>query len=260
MSTSDSAPGPKDPSDDLFDLPSETLDAVWRESDGDFSASMDLELDTPPAPLPKPAKVEPAPTKAEPAARTAPPAASASAARTSAPSGAPAPAPAPAAAAEDADAEEEPTEEHGAEIDSDGGGTALKRLVRHVWIAFGVLAAVNVVVLGISLTSGAPATDARSGEATAPAPAAGAAAPWTPPAIEAVADSPMVAAARAALRAAETDLAAGRRAAARARIGRMLLSIDLVEPERREELRAQAAILGARCAQADVEAARRTAR
>lgn len=132
-----------------------------------------------------------------------------------------------------------------------------------LWIGLGIVVAVNVVALTLSFSfRGAPApVHEESAVAIQPAVAeplvepevAQAVTPRGPPVPT---DHSALIAARAALRAAEAELTAGRRAVARARLGRLLLEIDAVEPREREVIHASAALLVARSLQADADAAR----
>jgi hypothetical protein len=64
--------------------------------------------------------------------------------------------------------------------------------------------------------------------------------------------------ARKSLKDAREDVAAGRRGAARARLGRIGLSIDAIQPAQREDIRAEVALLLAQTIQADADEAARS--
>lgn len=153
------------------------------------------------------------------------------------------------------------------------------RIPRALWIAFGALALVNALVLGfVALRGGPPPADAHAPAQPASASALplGGVAPDTRAQAEAKpirredapaqwteSELPTVPAhelARRSLRDAEADLSAGRRAAARARLGRIGLSIDAIDAEHREDIRAEVALLLARSIQDDVDEAARTKR
>jgi hypothetical protein len=133
-------------------------------------------------------------------------------------------------------------------------------------VGLGVLAAVAGVILTIWLSTREASEsrdEAKPAEPIAAAPhaetaPAEAAIPQRAPAVPT--DHSALVAARAALRMAETDLNEGRHAAVRARLGRLLLAIDAVEPLEREEIHAAAALLVARSLQAEADTARRAAR
>lgn len=137
------------------------------------------------------------------------------------------------------------------------------RLPIWLWISSGVLGALIVVVLTISFsfrdapatTEEAAAIPAQPAEAT-PLDETTVTQAVTPRAPAVPTDHSALVAARAALRAAEADLTAGRHAGARARLGRLLLAIDAVEPRERDQIHAAAALLVARSLQADADAAR----
>lgn len=147
--------------------------------------------------------------------------------------------------------------------EAETGAAPRIRVPSWLWIASGVLGAMLVVVLTISSsfrdapakTEQATASPAHQPEAT-PLDATSVTPAVTPRAPAVPTDHSALVAARAALRAAEADLGAGRRAAVRARMGRLLLAIDAVEPRERGEVHAAAALLVARSLQADADAAR----
>ncbi|MBL8861969.1 MAG: hypothetical protein JNK02_08140 [Planctomycetes bacterium] len=159
---------------------------------------------------------------------------------------------------------------------------------RALWIGLGVLAFLNAVTLAVLSASHAgrdvderaapvrlaPAESARA-EADRPDAAQAASAARTTreadaqraqqptPRVGALASGSVLPelsaleAARNVLGEARADLASGRRSAARARLGRLALSIDAVESTRREEIRAEIALLVAHSLQQDAEEARR---
>jgi hypothetical protein len=175
------------------------------------------------------------------------------------------PAEAPAAAAPRADAAPAETVRPAEDVrvgaqraPAPAGTTAARHLRRDMWIAFAALAAANVAVLSVGLTTRSapepePAHPALDLSAGAPDPLEAHAAPAPAPV------SPLVSA-QALLREGKEDLEAGRFAAARARMGRVLLAIDAVEPARREEVRAEARLLVARCLQAEADRERNAQR
>jgi len=150
---------------------------------------------------------------------------------------------------------------------------------RAMWIAFGALALFNALVLGfVLLRGGAPSADAhvpsqpgaasalplgsvvsdpRAEAARKATERGGTAVQWTESELLTV---PAHDLARRSLRDAQADISAGRRAAARARLGRIGLSIDAIDAEHREDIRAEVALLLARSIQDDADEAARTKR
>jgi len=72
-----------------------------------------------------------------------------------------------------------------------------------------------------------------------------------------ITDTERLAGAQSALNNAREDMAAGRRGAARARLARVGLAIDAIQPSARPAIRAEAALLLAQCIQADADEAAR---
>jgi len=70
-----------------------------------------------------------------------------------------------------------------------------------------------------------------------------------------ISDAERLEAARAALASAREDMAAGRRGAARARLARIGLTADAIQPSARDSIRVEAALLSAQCIQADADEA-----
>lgn len=152
---------------------------------------------------------------------------------------------------------------------------AVRRVVlpRGVWIALGALALLNVLALGhLVLRPSGPATDARTDHASESAPSVtdpnpegstgaehSAAQPRAHP-TQAVAAVPALEIAQQALREARADLDAGRRSAARARLGRIGLAIDAIDADKRDEIRAEVGLLLARSIQDDADQAARSKR
>jgi hypothetical protein len=148
---------------------------------------------------------------------------------------------------------------------------------RNLWIAFGAIATANALVIAFLFPS---AETAEVAPHASPKPVARTSAPDPAPKPKPASkpgDASVVSAqhvatepaplpvfsgspvalelARQALDEARTDLAAGRRSAARSRLGRIGLAIDAIDPSEREALRAEVALLIARSVQADAEEA-----
>ena len=156
-------------------------------------------------------------------------------------------------------------EEDSANVQPEVASTAPSGTTRALWIALGALVLVNLATVAVLLSdAGAPSNTASTDEAAAgaqapPAPATPAREKPRTPLVSSLGPSALESALEV-LDEARADLAAGRRSSARARLGRLALAIDAIEPMRREEIRGEISLVVAQSLQEDVEAARRFTR
>jgi hypothetical protein len=140
-----------------------------------------------------------------------------------------------------------------------------RRMPRAAWIALAILGVANAATLAlvVTRTPAVPApVDAQPATAEH-APPTSVAGNEQRPAVRGTAGSTTentLEAALTVLDEARSDLAAGRRSAARTRVGRLALSVDAVDASQRDELRAEIGLIIAQSLQADAEEARRYAR